>query len=41
MRLGYVFESGFSAEVIQPISKIFGIRNKKWSNFKKLQFIFL
>ena len=41
MRVGYVFESRFSAEMIQPISMIFGILNKEGSNFKKLLFIFL
>ena len=32
MRVGYVFESRFSAEMILPISMIFGILNKEWSN---------
>ena len=41
MRVGYVFESRFSAEMILPISMIFGILNKEWSNVKKLLFIFL
>ena len=41
MRVSYVFESRFSAEMIQPISMIFGILNKEGSNFKKLLFIFL
>ena len=41
MRIGYVFESRFSAGMIQPISIIFGILNKEWSNFKKMLFIFL
>ena len=39
--IGYVFESRFSAGMIQPISIIFGILNKEWSNFKKMLFIFL
>ena len=34
MRVGYVFESRFSAEMILPISMIFGILNKEWSNFE-------
>ena len=41
MRVGYVFESRFSAEMILPTSMIFGILNKEWSNVKKLLFIFL
>ena len=40
LRVGYVFESSFSAEMIQPISMSFGILNKEWSNFKKMLFIF-
>ena len=36
MRVGYVFESRFSARTIWPISMIFGIGNKKWWNFKKV-----
>ena len=35
------FQSRFSARKIWPISIIFGILNKEWSNFKKLLFIFL
>ena len=35
MPIGYVFQSGFSAGMIEPISMIFGILNKEWSNFKK------
>ena len=41
LRVGYVFESRFSTGMIQPISMIFGILNKEWSNFKKMLFIFL
>ena len=41
MRVGYVFESRFSAGMILLISMIFGILNKEWSNFKKMLFIFL
>ena len=41
MRVGYVFESRFSAGMIQRISMIFGILNKEWLNFKKILFIFL
>ena len=41
LRVGYVFQSRFSAAKIWPISIIFGILNKEWSNFKKLLFIFL
>ena len=41
MRFGYVLKSSFSAGKIRPISLIFGILNKEWSNFKKLLFIFL
>ena len=41
MRVGYVFESRFSAGMIKPISMIFGILYKKCSNFKKMLFIFL
>ena len=29
LRVGYVFESGFSAGMIKPISMIFGIVNKE------------
>ena len=36
-----VFESRFSAGKIQQISMIFGILNKKLSNFKEMLFIFL
>ena len=31
--VGYVFESGFSGGMIEPISMIFGILNKEWLNF--------
>ena len=41
MSVGYVFELRFSAGMIQPISMIFGILSKKWSNFKKMLYIFL
>ena len=41
MRVGYVFESHFSAEIILPISMILGILNKEWYNVKKILFIFL
>ena len=41
LSVGYVFESGFSGRMIEPISKIFGILNKEWLNFKKMLFIFL
>ena len=41
MRVGFVLESRFSAEMIWPISMIFGILNKEWSNFKKMLFILL
>ena len=41
MRVGHVFESGFSAGEISPISTIFGILNKEWLNFKKMSLIFL
>ena len=41
MRVSYVFESRFSAEMISPNSMIFGIINKEWCNFKKMLFIFL
>ena len=41
MRAGYVFKSRFSAEIILPISMMFGILNKEWCNFKKISFIFL
>ena len=41
LRAGYVFESRFSAEMIQPISTILGILNEEWSNFKKMLSIFL
>ena len=37
MRVGYVFESHFSAETT---SMIFDILNKEWWNFKKMLFIF-
>ena len=40
MRVGYVFQSRFSAGKIWPISMIFVIFTKEWSNFKKLLFIF-
>ena len=40
-RVCYVLKSRFSAGKIRPISMIFGILNKEWSNFKKLLFIFL
>ena len=40
IRVGYVFESRFSKGVIQPISMIFGVLNKEWSNFKKMLYIF-
>ena len=40
-RVGYVFESRFSAGMISPISTIFGILKKEWLNVKKLLFIFL
>ena len=35
MRVGYVFKSRFSAGKIWPISMIFVILSKEWSNFKK------
>ena len=41
MRVGYVFESRFSAGTIQPISMIFGILNKECWNFKKMFFYFI
>ena len=41
LRVGYVFESGFSAGMIEPISMIFGILNKEWSKSEKMLFIFL
>ena len=41
MRIGYVFESRFLAGIISPISMIFGILNKEWSNVKKMLFILL
>ena len=40
MRVGHVFESRFSAGIVSPISIIFGILNKEWSNFKNMLFIF-
>ena len=40
LRVGYVFESDFSAGMILPISMIFGILNKEWLNFQKMLFIF-
>ena len=37
----YLFASWLAmAAMIQPISISFGILNKEWSNFKKMQFIF-
>ena len=41
MRVGYVFESRFTAGKIQPISMIFGILNKEWPKFKKMFFTVL
>ena len=41
MRVGDAFQSRFSAGKIWPISTIFVILTKEWSNFKKLLFIFL
>ena len=41
MRVGYIFESRFSEEIIWPISMIFVISDKEWCNFKKMFFIFL
>ena len=42
LRVGCVFESGFSAGMIWPLSMMFGIlTQKEWSNFKKILFIFL
>ena len=41
LRVGYVFESGFSAGMTEPISMIFGMLSKEWSKFKKMLFIFL
>ena len=41
VRVGYVLKSPFSAGKTSPISVIFGILNKEWSNLKKLLFIFL
>ena len=41
MRVGYVLEWRFSAGMIYPISMIFGILNKEWSDFEKLLIIFL
>ena len=38
MSVGNVFDSIWK---IQPISIIFGIRDKSWGNFKKMLFIFL
>ena len=35
MRVGCVFESRFSEEMIQPISTIFGIRKKECATLKK------
>jgi len=39
MRDGYVFESHYAAEKIQPISMTFSILNKEWLTFKKMLFI--
>jgi len=41
MRVGYVFDSRFSAGTIYLISMIFSIQNKEWWNFKQMLFIFL
>ena len=41
LRVGYVFESRFSAGMIEPISMSFGILIKEWSNFKGMVFFFL
>jgi len=40
MRVGYVFESPFSAETIKLISMIFGIIAKKWWQFFSLRYKF-
>ena len=41
MRVGYVFESRFSAGKIKPISMIFGILNKEWWNLVENVIYFL
>ena len=41
MPVGYFFQSRFSAGKISPISIIFGILNKEWSNFNKLLIAYL
>ena len=41
MRDGYVFESHYAAQKIQPISMIFSVLNKEWLTVEKMLFIFL